>query len=488
MTRESCRSRPERSERDVLITGIGLVSPLGNSVDTTWGRLLNGERASRLLTDTELHTGLAESRIWKSEPGDREHQASRSSQICAALKDIPGLRIHGAPVDHEQVLNDLIDSRLFSEMFPDRSTTIMLAEPLVAMSLLSLCEAVEHAGLRLPLPDPDRLCVTFGSSKGGLRTTEQIFADRMAGRHRRPKSDRDARHFVQQPSHDEPAVSNAPSETFWTSAFPTNSATVAVARALGAQAGMSCPVAACATGLISVLQGMAMVRSGLCDICVAGSADAGLRPSVLSSFHRLRVTSRHSRPSEACRPFDVDRDGFVIGEGAGVLILESREHATRRGAVGLARIESGFWLADPSGMTQIDPTGTVVEQLLTRVCSETNRVPDVISLHGTGTISNDLAEARGIHATLGADSPHAFGIKGAIGHLLGAAGSVETAILIRALRDRCVPGTTNLMRKDPQCPVNVSSVPCHGPEIRSALKLSLGFGGHAAAGLFTAVD
>ncbi|MEJ7595553.1 MAG: beta-ketoacyl synthase N-terminal-like domain-containing protein [Planctomycetaceae bacterium] len=151
-----------------------------------------------------------------------------------------------------------------------------------------------------------------------------------------------------------------------------------------------------------------------------------MRIAIISTaFHRLRVTSRHSDAASACRPFDKSRDGFVVGEGAGVVVLESRAHARSRGANSIAKIVAGGWLNDPTGMTQIDESGAVVSEVLQRTLTSKGQSPDILSLHGTGTESNDLAEARGVHTAFGATMPECFGIKGAIGHLLGAAGSVE---------------------------------------------------------------
>ena len=229
-----------------------------------------------------------------------------------------------------------------------------------------------------------------------------------------------------------------------------------------------------------------MIHRGECDVCIAGSADAGLRSSVLASFHRLRVTSRHTDAASACRPFDETRDGFLVGEGAGVMILESRTHAQSRQANSIARVVAGGWLNDPTGMTQIDECGTVVNEILKRTLVSKGRCPDILSVHGTGTESNDLAEARGIQSAFASAKkmPECFGVKGAMGHLLGAAGSVETVLTLLALHLQQIPGTANLRKIDDRCRIPLNS---HGrtmPQIQQAAKLSLGFGGHVACGVF----
>ena len=431
----------------MLVTGVGLVTPLGNSADVTWNRLLAGDKAGRILTTSDI---------------DHYEQLVR----------IEGLRLHGAPVNSAGLRQSLIESKLLTNLPPNVIDT-SLSEPLVAMSLVAFIEAVAQAGLADTFASrreaiATRTAVVFGSSKGGLRTIERLAELMRSG-------DADDQQCT-------PLTTEF--DLLWQHAFATDSATRAIAAISGATAGVSCPVAACATGLISVLQGAAMIRSGLCDVCIVGSADAGLRASVMSSFHRLRVTSRHADPANACRPFDVDRDGFLIGEGAGVLILESRRHAESRGVPGIARVHGGLWLSDPTGMTQIDQSGSIVDEVLQRSFRKHGFLPDVISVHGTGTEANDLAEARGIDAALGNNTPQCFGVKGAMGHLLGAAGSVETILTILALRDQIIPGTTNLRNQDPNCKLRLRSTSEKLPGLQRAAKLSLGFGGHVACGLF----
>ena len=145
---------------------------------------------------------------------------------------------------------------------------------------------------------------------------------------------------------------------------------------------------------------------------------------------------------------------------------------------------AGGWLCDPAGMTQIDSSGTIVAELLKRIVIGDAARPDIISLHGTGTESNDLAESRGVEKHFGEMPPLCFGIKGAIGHLLGAAGSVESAVSILSLQHRIVPGTTNLMNQDPRCRIPLSPFLQKMAGLNRVAKLSLGFGGHVACGIF----
>jgi 3-oxoacyl-[acyl-carrier-protein] synthase II len=421
-----------------------MVSPLGCSAHETWQRLLNGEQAGRMLTGEDI---------------DHFEQ----------LQKIAGLCINGAPVNHSDVQRQLAQS-LIADRIPAELFSIWRSEPLIAMSLVAFDEALQQANLQTTLPR-HRTAIVFGASKGGLRTAERLAQHMSSSK-------------TSKTTCDGPFLDDDQFGLLWNQAFSTDSVTRVIAAVTGAQSSLTCPVAACATGLIAILQGAALVHAGHCDVCIVGSADAGLRASVLSSFHRLRVASRHQRASDACRPFDESRDGFLIGEGAGVLILESREHAQRRGADGLAQVSSGGWLSDPTGMTQIDTSGTIVAEVLKRSGCIGQQRPDVIGLHGTGTESNDLAEARGVQLATGWDSQPCFGVKGAIGHLLGAAGSVEAILSVLSLVHQITPGTTNLTLQDARCPIRLNASTVSRTPLERVSKLSLGFGGHVACGVF----
>jgi 3-oxoacyl-[acyl-carrier-protein] synthase II len=453
-------SNHNRSE-DVLVTGMGLVTPLGCCADETWDALIANRRAGRCLT-----------------PPDIDH----FDQLSA----VDNLALHGAVVDHSEVDRRLELSELLGSV-PGEIADVWRSEPLVAMSLVALDEAMAGAGLYFKGLLPERTAVVFGSSKGGLRSTERMTEAMRYRREHLPQmanvgnSARDTERDDLSCSDDRSAFLD-----HWNHAAQTNSATRAITELTRAGVASSCPVAACATGLVAVLQGAAMIHRGECDVCIVGSADAGLRSSVLASFHRLRVTSRSADAASACRPFDKSRDGFLVGEGAGVMILESRAHAESRRANSIAKVVAGGWLSDPTGMTQIDESGTVVSEVLKRVLTSKHRRLDILSVHGTGTESNDLAEARGIQTAFAASQriPECFGVKGAIGHLLGAAGSVETVLTLLALHHQKIPGTANLRNIDNRCRIPLHSQVRTMPHMQQAAKLSLGFGGHVACGVF----
>lgn len=375
------------------------------------------------------------------------------------------------------------------------AVSVWSQEPMVAMAIVALNEAFRSASLPCEHVDPFRTSVVFGSSKGGLRTAEQLcrescFPEEAAhgeiDAHLNYQCSSDAPH-QRTSTVVRPKTGSNGTEALWEWAFAPDSATQAIAQILGIRGSVSCPIAACATGLIALLQGALQIASGACDVCVVGSSDAALRASVMSSFHRLRVTSRHNDPRTACRPFDETRDGFVIGEGAAVMILESREHLQKRKGRAFAKVLGGGWLSDPTGMTQVDETGAVVQEVIQRSVDATRVVPSLISVHGTGTESNDLAESRGISQTP-CKSALCFAMKGSLGHLLGAAGSVETALSLYGLSRRQHAGTTNLNQQDPRCPISMARQPGQVSADAVLGKLSLGFGGHTAFGMFCGSD
>ncbi len=446
---------------DVLVTGMGLVTPLGCCAAETWEALMAGHRAGRYLTSADI---------------DHFEQ----------LSAVDGLALHGAVVDHVEV-NRRFDNSAWLGSVPKTIAGVWRSEPMVAMSLVALDEAMAEAGLSLNSLRPQRTAVVFGSSKGGLRSTEKMTN---AIRHRRERQLQLANAGRLVPDVEDSGLDSCDESKnnfdYWNHAVQSNSATRAIAELTRAGVASSCPVAACATGLIAVLQGAAMIHRGECDVCIVGSADAGLRSSVLASFHRLRVTSRGRNAASACRPFDRSRDGFLVGEGAGVMILESRAHAESRRANSIAKVVAGGWLSDPTGMTQIDESGTVVREVLKRTLTSRHRVPDILSVHGTGTESNDLAEARGIQMAFSElrRMPECFGVKGAMGHLLGAAGSVETVLTVLALHHQQIPGTANLSTIDDCCRIPLHAHAHSNFPIQRAAKLSLGFGGHVACGFF----
>lgn len=386
-------------ERRVLVTGVGLVTPLGPDRESSWRRLLAGDVAvQRLVADRD-----------------------------GRLIEGPG-EWSGAPAR--------VDGGTASE------------EPVVDLALRAAREAADDG--RLSELDPERVGCVVGTSKGGLLTARRLLRDGAGD---------------------------------WT-LVPPNAPAVAVAGEFGLGGPLLCPVLACATGLAAIVRGAELVRDGTCDAVLAGSSDASLLDVVVGSFRRLGVHSR----TGTCRPFDAERDGFVVGEGAGMLLLEAADSAKRRGVTAYAEWLGGRTLGDPTGVTTVDLEGGVLARAVTDTLAAA-RVEaagvDLAQLHGTGTVPNDLCETAALRRVV--DAVPCCAVKGAIGHLLGAAGSVETAFTALALRDQVVPPTPNHTTPDPACDLPFSTT-ARPASIQHALKTSLGFGGHVAVGLLRRVD
>lgn len=397
----------------VVVSGVGMVTPLGSTAAVTWDRVLQGGSAARrlsaaLLLDDETGSGLDQS----------------SWIVCpAAIQRAPG------------------------------------SDPVVALALAATAEALDDACLDLELLDPSRVGCAFGTSKGSLFAASTVWAQQ------RPQShSAGIRELLLGP-----AVASTRLAERWQFCGPLLS-----------------PVAACATGLVAVIQAAQLVRSGACDVALAGSADDSLHPLVLASFQRLGVLAQHPQPQHASRPFDVRRTGFVVGAGAGSLLLERRSHARARGVNWYAELGPAGFLTDPSGMTAIDASGESLSHLV-RMCallddSGMPRIPDVINLHGTGTRLNDPAECAVIVRVYEERIAETScgSLKGGLGHLLGAAGSVELGLCCLMLRDQTVPPNVNLEEVDPACQLRWVRHHAETRRIESLLKTSLGFGGHQA--------
>ena len=399
----------------VVVTGIGLWTPLGSDRESTWSALLAGRSASRWLSSPQ----------WT---GDE--------------------RLAGAP------------------FVPPPHDFPLSREPVVELALRVAHEAVRDATLDVNRCLPERTGVVFGSSKGGLQTYARLALSARSRDH----GPREVEAFA--------------GDSRWLDVWP-DAAARAVAATFDCRGPMLCPVLACATGLVACQRAAELIRDGHCDVVYAGSADASLQPAILGSFRRMGVLARprHDDATAACRPFDRDRSGFVVGEGAACLVFESLAHAQSRRATWYGEWLAGRMLTDPSGLTQLDPTGLSLRRLLQDIARDVPLRPDYINLHGTATIPNDRVESFSVREQLGSDARQVScsSLKGGLGHLLGAAGSVELAATMLALRDQVVPPTVNLHHPDPDFDLDFTPMESRSQQIDVAWKLSLGFGGHLAA-------
>lgn len=255
------------------------------------------------------------------------------------------------------------------------------------------------------------------------------------------------------------------------------------------------PVAACATGVVAALQAVDLIRRGLCDLVIAGAADASLHPLILGAFSRMKVLARvdESAPEQAIRPCDRGRTGFLPGEGGALLVLEPAERVFEEGRTAYAELAGGMIGADAYHITNLSPDPSHLAHVIRLALLDAGVSPsqiDHVNLHGTATRTNDPLECQALRAALGpvVDGLSCSANKAQIGHLLGAAGAAELALTCLAVKHGFVPPTMNLTDPDPQCDLDATPRVGKPRNIRSALKLSLGFGGHLAAAVVQRVE
>jgi 3-oxoacyl-[acyl-carrier-protein] synthase II len=320
--------------------------------------------------------------------------------------------------------------------------------------------AVKDAGLDIGgNAEPDRVGVMIGSGIGGLGTWEE-------------------QHKV--------LLEKGPKRVspFFIPMMIANMASGQVSMLTGAKGPNSTAVTACATGTHSIGDSFKMIQRGDADVMICGGAEATIRPTGMAGFCALRAMSvRNDEPEKASRPFDIDRDGFVMGEGAGVLVVESLEHALKRGARIYAEIIGYGMSGDAYHMTDPDPDGAA--RCMTRALKDAGLAPetiDYINAHGTSTPVGDKSETTAIKKAFG---DHAYKLavsstKSMTGHLLGAAGGVEAVILALTLKNGVIPPTINLDNQDPECDLDYVPNKPRQADVRTAISNSFGFGGHNA--------
>ena len=323
------------------------------------------------------------------------------------------------------------------------------------VALVAAREAWADAGS--PQVEPERLAVVIGSGIGGALT---ILGQHDVLREHGPR--RVSPHLVPMLMPNGPAA--------------------AVGLELGARGGVHCPVSACASGAEAIALALELLRSGRADVVVAGGAEACVHPLPLAGFAQMRALStRHDSPEEASRPYDKSRDGFVLGEGAGVLVLERTDFAQARGARVHGHLAGAGLASDAHHVTAPDPAGTGAARSITAALQDAGvQATDIghINAHATSTPLGDLAEARALVIALGDHRPPVTATKSCTGHLLGAAGAVEAIATVLALNRGVVPAIRNLDDPDDDADVDaVRLVPRQHPH-EVALTTSFGFGGH----------
>lgn len=400
----------------VVITGMGILSPLGNDVNTFWQGLQEGR------------SGIS--------PIDRFDVTGFDTRIAGQVHGFDGEALFGRKEARKM--------DLFCQY-----------------ALFAAEQAVQDAGLQPELLDRERFGVYVGSGIGGIETLAdnvKIFAERG-------------------PSRVSPSL---------VPMMISNMAAAQISIRFGALGATLSPVTACSIGNTSIGEAFRLIRSGEADVMIAGGTEAAVHPLALASFgNATALSKRNDAPERASRPFDADRDGFVMGEGAGIVVLESLTHALRRGACIHGEVIGYGASSDAYHVVASHPEGLGAYQAMKRAIASAGITPDqvdVISAHATSTQVGDLGETKGIKKAFG---EHAYRIpvtanKSMIGHMFGAAGGAEAIALVQSLKEGLVPPTINLMNPDPECDLDYVPNQARRAELEIGLSNSFGFGGHNA--------
>lgn len=330
------------------------------------------------------------------------------------------------------------------------------------LALVAAREAWQQSGA--PDVDPERFAVVIGSAYGGLGSTLEQDRALASGGPRRVSPHTLTRLMVNGPA-------------AWVSID------------LGARGGARTPVSACASGAEAIVQGAEMIRSGAADVVIAGGVDASVNDLVITGFSQIRALStRNDEPRRASRPFDGGRDGFVLAEGAGIVVLESEAHARARGAAVLGAVAGGAVTSDANDIVAADPAmqRRVMQKALASAGMQASDI-GFVHAHATSTPVGDRLEAQAINAVFGADVP-VTSTKGHTGHLLGGAGALAAVVVVQALQTGQLPGTVNLEALDPEVNLNIVTDKAHplAPGSAAGLVNAFGFGGHSVALVITA--
>jgi 3-oxoacyl-[acyl-carrier-protein] synthase II len=338
----------------------------------------------------------------------------------------------------------------------------------IHFGVAAAAEAVDHARLDFstwPIERRDRVAVVINTGGGGM---EQVTQGADAIREKGPGQ-----------------VS-----PFAIPALSGSMAAAQVSMRYGATGPVITQVAACASGVIAFQDALRLIRSGECDVVIAGGSEAPLLPIAFAALGNMGALSkRNDDPEHASRPFDRERDGFLFGEGAAVLVVESAQHALERGATILAEVTGAALTADAFHISAPEPTGRGAAMAMTRALRDAAVAPegvDYIVAHGTSTPLNDVTETRAIKVAFG---EHAYRIpisspKSMIGHLLGAAGSAAAIAAVGAIQDGCIPPTINYETSDPECDLDYVPNVSRDATVNTAIVNGFGFGGQNAVAVF----
>ena len=404
-------------KRRVVITGLGAVTPVGNSVDDMWTNLIAGKTGIRLV--------------------ERFDTTGYPARIAAEVR---GFSVESFIPRTEARRIDLY------------------AQYAIAASQM----AMDDAALTIDPDTANRVGVWIGSGIGGLSTFEKQY---------------------------EALLNKGPGAVspFLIPMMIANMATGHVSIRFGAKGPSACSVSACASGTNSIGEAYHFIQLDKADAMIAGGAEASITPIGLAGFGAMKALSvENDNPENACRPFHLNRPGFVMGEGAGVVVLEEMEHALKRGAKIYGEVVGYGASSDANHIVQPDSTGLVPANAFKMALGDAGIAPeqvDYINAHGTGTKLNDLVETLAIKHVFGEHSKKLVvsSTKAATGHMLGAAGAAEFIVAVLALHHNTIPPTLNLTESDPECDLNYNPLVKTQRDLNVVMSDSLGFGGHNAA-------
>ena len=400
----------------VVVTGVGVVTPVGNNLETFWKSIKGGVCG----IDKVTHFDVSEFK----------------TQIAGEIKDLN--------------VEDFIDKKEARKM--DRYTQL---------ALIAASEAVENSGLDMSKEDPWRVGVITGSGIGGMSTFEEQHTNLME----------------KGPGRVSP---------FFIPMMISNMAASQIAIKFGARGVNENIVTACASSTNSIGDAFRHIQYGTNDVIIAGGAEATVTPTAFAGFCNMKAMStRNDDPQHASRPFDAERDGFVLSEGAGFVILEELEHAKKRGAniicelVGYGATDDAYHITSPIPGGE---GGAMAMKLAMKDAGVSPEEITYINAHGTSTKYNDHFETDAIKNAFG-DAAYKVAVsstKSMTGHMLGAAGAVEAVICAKAIEEGFIPPTINYVNPDPDCDLDIVPNEGRNCEVKYAMSNSLGFGGHNA--------
>ncbi|AFM01563.1 3-oxoacyl-(acyl-carrier-protein) synthase II [Desulfitobacterium dehalogenans ATCC 51507] len=403
-------------KKRAVITGMGVVSPVGNNLEKFWDSLIGGQSGIDVVTRFDV--------------GDMP------TKVAAEIKDFEP--------------TDWLDRKESRHM--DRFTQLAMAAAKMA---------VQDSGLNLEQVNKERASCIVGTGVGGVATLEQqkeVLMNKGPGR----------------------------ISPFFVPMLISNMAAGHISIEFGFQGSSLSVVTACASATNAIGEAMRLIEHGYADVVVCGGTEAPIVPLAFAGFCAMKAMSTEKEnPKEACRPFDARRSGFVMGEGAGILVLESLEHAQKRQARIYAEISGYGSTCDAYHITSPAPGGTGAIQSMKAALAGAKVLPeevDYINAHGTGTQANDSAETAAIKALFGeaAQKVAISSTKSMTGHLLGAAGAIEAIACALTIKNGMIPPTMNYGEPDPDCDLDYVPNTARKKEVHVALSNTFGFGGHNA--------